>query len=129
VRERALHAQLITLVRYWGDEHLRERPSPPPSNDLFTRIYRFIVDRIRRVDTTEADLAAKMLTDLLARWRAIQPPIYGHFGQPPQETPLMYPAGSEPRAIWATRARATPSSMRNVDAGCDAKVIVQFPQH
>ena len=38
VRERALHAQIITLARYWGPESLRERPQPPPSGDLVDRL-------------------------------------------------------------------------------------------
>lgn len=69
-----------------------------------------------------------MLTELVTKWRTILPPKYGHFGLPPQETPLMYPSGTEPRMVWANRAKATPSSMRNVDSGCDARVIPQFPQ-
>jgi hypothetical protein len=128
VRERALHAQLITLARYWGDASVRARPSPPPSQDLIDRIHGVLMSRIGEVDPGERALSEAMFADLIQRWRTIQPPIYGHFGPAPQETPLMYPAGSEPRAIWATRSKATPSSMRNVDAGCDALVIQQFPQ-
>ena len=128
VRERALHAQLVTLARYWGDPALRDRPNPPPTDDLFGRIRDVLVDRIEHIDPAESELADQMLVQLLQRWRAVQPPIYGHFGPPPQETPLMYPAGSEPRAIWSSRSKPTPSSMRNVDSGCDAEVILQFPQ-
>lgn len=128
VRDRALHAQLITLARYWGDTALRDRPTPAPDDPLFKRIRDILVQRIQQVDSGEAASADAMLTELLERWRRIQPPIYGHFGMPPQETPLMYPSGTEPRAIWATRAKATPSSMRNVDSGCDAQVILQFEQ-
>ena len=128
VRERALHAQVVTLFRYWGDAALTDRPSPPPSDALFARVRDFLLERIAHVDSEETKLSDEMLKALLQRWRAIQPPIYGHFGPPPQETPLMYPAGSEPRVMWAGRSRATPSSMRNVDAACDADVIAQFPQ-
>ncbi len=128
VLERALHAQLVTLVRCWGDSGLRDRPSPPPTDALFGRIRDVLIDRIRRIDAGEERLADEMFGQLVQRWRAIQPPIYGHFGLPPQETPLMHPAGSEPRAIWANRSKSTPSSMRNVDAGCDADVILQYPQ-
>jgi len=128
VRERALHAQLVTLARYWGEPALRERPSPPPDAQLFARVRETLIGRIANVDPSEKELADRMLGDLFERWRLIQPSIYGNFGPPPQEVPLMYPAGTEPRAIWSTRSRPTPSSMRNVDAGCDAEVIVQFPR-
>jgi hypothetical protein len=128
VRERALHAQLVTLIRYWGDAALRDRPNPPPSAELIKKIRDVLIGRIEHVDAGETVLAEKMLEQLVRRWRTVQPPIYGHFGPAPQETPLMYPAGSEPRAIWANRSKPTPSSMRNVDAGCDAEVILQFPE-
>lgn len=128
VRERALHAQLVTLVRYWGGQSLCERPSPAPNDPLVNRIRDILIQRIQQVDVSESALADQMLSDLIARWRAVLPPIYGHFGPPPQETPLMFPSGTEPRALWARRSKATPSSMRNVDSGCAAEVIAQFPQ-
>ena len=128
VRERALHAQLVTLIRYWGDAALRDRPNPPPSTELIKKIRDVLIGRIEHVDAGEAVLAEKMFEQLVQRWRTVQPSIYGHFGPAPQETPLMYPAGSEPRAIWSNRSKPTPSSMRNVDAGCDAEVILQFPE-
>jgi hypothetical protein len=102
--------------------------NPPPNDLLFKRIRDILIQRIQQVDSGESAAADLMLTELIERWRRIQPPIYGHFGSPPQETPLMYPSGTEPRAIWANRSKATPSSMRNVDSGCDAEVISQFQQ-
>jgi hypothetical protein len=128
VRERALHAQLVTLLRYWGPEKLRMSPRPAPDDALVKRVRDVLVSRIEQVDAGEAKLANIMLADIVALWRAVLPPKYGQFGIPPMETPLMYPSGTEPRVVWATRAKSTPSSMRNVDAGCDAKVIPQFPQ-
>lgn len=126
VRERALHAQLVTLARYWGNTSLRGRPTPAPDDLLVSRLCKTLLDRICKVDPAESAGAAEMLDQFLSHWRRITPPLYGQFGPPPQETPLMYPSGTEPRAIWAGRAKATPSSMRNVDAGCDAAVISQF---
>jgi hypothetical protein len=128
VRERALHAQIVTLVRYWGGQALCDNPSPPPSDPLLDRIRDILIQRIKHVDSGESAYADQMFADIVARWSSVLPPIYGHFGPPPPETPLMFPSGTEPRALWANRAKATPSSMRNVDSGCDADVILQFPQ-
>jgi hypothetical protein len=128
VRERALHAQIITLARYWGSESLRERPQPPPSEDLLERLREAVFARIRAVDTEEASAAEAMFEEIVQRWARVQPAIYGHFGSPPEETPLMYPSGTQPRPLWGNRSKATPSSMRNVDAACDAEVIMQFLQ-
>lgn len=128
VRERALHAQIITLARYWGSEAVRDRPQPPPSGDLIARVREAVFARVRAVDEEEAAAAEEMFEEIVARWARVQPSIYGHFGSPPEETPLMFPSGSQPRPLWGDRSKATPSSMRNVDAGCDAEVLMQFPQ-
>lgn len=127
VCERALHAQLVTLARSWGGQSIRNAPSPPPDSALLERIRDILIKRIRMIDSSESPIAEGKLKEIIERWIRLQPPIYGRFGPPPQETPLMYPSGTEPRAIWTGRALATPSSMRNVDAGCDAEVIQQFP--
>lgn len=128
VRERALHSQLVTLLRYWGGPGLLQSPKPPLSEDVYQTVRRLIVERITRIDPGEAEAAGRMLDGFLERWQATEPPIYGHFGLVPIETPLLFPSGSEPRSSWAGRAKATPSSMRSVDASCDAFVISQFPQ-
>jgi Helicase conserved C-terminal domain len=128
VRDRALHAQFVTLARYWGNQDTRESPNPPPDNQLIYRIREILTERIREIDYDEGDQAEQMMDDFIRHWMRILPRIYGHFGPPPLDTPLMYPSGTEPRQIWAGRSKATPSSMRNVDAGCNAKVILQFPQ-
>ena len=128
VRERALHAQIITLARYWGTQLLRERPQPPPSSNIIERIHEAVLARILAVDDEEAVSAEEMFKEIVQRWARVQPSIYGHFGAPPEETPLMFPSGTQPRPLWGDRSTATPSSMRNVDAPCDAEVLMQFPQ-
>jgi hypothetical protein len=128
VRERALHAQLITLARYWGDKSMRDNPNPPPTNPLFQRIRSILIRRIEQVDVDESAAADLMLTELIERWRRIQPPLYGHAGpnQPKNQPPLMYPSGTDPLDAWDGRAKSTPTSMRNVDASCEASVIQHF---
>ena len=37
--------------------------------------------------------------------------------------PLMYTAGSQPNAAWGDRGMETPTSMRSVDASCEAEVL------
>lgn len=128
VRERALHAQVVTLSRFWGDDELQKRPQPPPTDALLAKIRDVILDRVAVVDAPEATSTEEMLEEIIADWRLVPPPKYGHFGPPPDETPLMYPSGSQKRVEWADRALPTPSSMRNVDAGCDAAIISNFPQ-
>ena len=75
VRERALHAQLVTLARYFGDQALRNSPSPPPGDPLLKRIRDILIQRIQDVDAGESTLADQMLTELIQRWRTVVPPI------------------------------------------------------
>ena len=37
--------------------------------------------------------------------------------------PLMYTAGSQPNAAWGEQGKETPTSMRSVDASCEAEVL------
>jgi len=128
VRERALHAQIVTLARFWGDDELQSRPQPPPSDALIKKITDILMRRVALVDAPEASSTEEMIEEIIADWRLVPPPKYGNFGPPPDETPLMYPSGSQKRVEWADRALATPNSMRNVDAGCGAAVIAEFPK-
>jgi hypothetical protein len=92
-----------------------------------TEIRDLILARVARADETEVESTEAMIREIVSSWRRLQPGIYGTVGMPPDETPLMYPNGSQPRLTWANRSRATPTSMRNVDAGCDASVISSYP--
>jgi len=123
VRERALHAQIITLSRYWGDEL---SPNPPPDAELVKRITNKILQRIKIADPEEVSGAEKMLKSYFEKWARILPDIYGTFGNAHEQTPLMYQSGVEPKKEWIARAKSTPTSMRNVDATCNAYVISQF---
>lgn len=127
VRERALHALVISLVRLWGDDSVRRAPDPPPTDKLIERIRGVILDRVRLVDGVELNAAARSFDDFVAEWRRVPPTRYGGFGQPREEVPLMFPAGSQELADWDGRAWPTPSSMRNVDATCNAQPISSYP--
>jgi helicase-like protein len=128
VRERALHAILATLVRYWGSPDNRRRPQPFPDDQLLDEIRQVIEDRVAGVEPEERELTLALLDERLDRWKRILPPRYGDFGPPQTDIPLMYPAGSEPLEAWENNSWATPSSMRDVDATCDARVIGQYPR-
>lgn len=128
VRERALHALLIALVRYWGRPDNRNRPQPFPDAGLIEKIRSVVEARVNNVDPDELDLTLKHFAELTGHWQRVLPPVYGGFGPPGRDIPLMYPAGSEPLADWTGRSWPTPSSMRNVDASCEAEVIGQYPE-
>lgn len=129
VRERALHALVVTLVRFWGDSAERQSPSNPvPRDGLLQRIRNAILERVEKVDPDELDLTRKELDNFIGDWKRSPQTIYGSFAPPTGDVPLMYPAGSQPLPEWLDRAIPTPSSMRNVDATCDAQMITAYPQ-
>ena len=129
VRERALHALVVTLARFWGTDAERLHPNPAPREALFDRIETVILDRVRRVDPDELDETRDMLEGIVADWRRVPPQRYGDFRPPDEEVPLMYPSGNQRLPAWLDRSIATPTSMRNVDASCDAQPIASYPTH
>jgi hypothetical protein len=126
VRERALHAQIITLARYWGSQTVRERPQPPPSDELFGEIRDVLIDRVKVVDPGELASTERNIRDVISDWKRIQPPRYGGFGYPRPEIPLMHPSGSQVLVEWQNQSLPTPTSMRNVDEECNAEPVTNF---
>lgn len=128
VRERALHAQLITLARYWscldefGQRHLVSDPTTPPDARLEAAIRDEITKRCSDIDLDELHGVRSRLDLLFKRWRDYTPRNYGGFALN-DESRLMYPMGAKPLDAWKDYALRTPSSMRGVDATCDASVL------
>ena len=125
VRERALHALVVTLCRFWGDADLRARPNHPPDVALVERIKETIREKVLAADEDEWPATAVQLDAIVRRWSEAPPPRYGDFGPPSEEMPLMYPAGGQRHPLWSNfwPPYATPSSMRNVDASCAARPL------
>lgn len=129
VRERALHALVVTLVRFWGNQAEREHPSDPlPRDELLQKVRDVILKRVEKVDSDELDRTREEIDDFIEDWKRSPHNRYGDFAPPREEVPLMYPAGNQPLPIWLDRAIPTPSSMRNVDATCNAQMIATYPQ-
>ncbi len=126
VLERALHALLVTLVRYYGAPTNRESPQPYPDEALLSRIERIIENRVRGVDPEALPRTLNLLVERMDEWARLLPPKYGGFGASSGDTPLMHPAGSTMPEDWEDIVWPTPTSMRNVDASCEARVIGNY---
>ena len=125
VRERALHALVVILCRFWGGRELRERPSQPPSQELARRIKECIRDRVMSVDPGEWRGTEAFIDEFIDRWSTTRPSRYGGFGPPAEELPLMYPAGGQQHPHWQNWPYATLGSMRNVDVECAARPLLR----
>lgn len=124
--DRALHGVLVALVRQLGDSAtVAEKPDPfplAPGSALRQRIEELIRERVMVIAPhAEAEVMDK-LTHRLNQWRTWKPGEYGRFGRPPEDAPLMHPAGSAERVEWGGRSWPVMSSLRNVDASCEADV-------
>jgi hypothetical protein len=67
-----------------------------------------------------------LLQKRLAQWKGWNPDTYGSFGKTPVDAPLMYPAGSAEPTQWGGRSWPTMSSLRNVDASCEADLTTEY---
>jgi hypothetical protein len=123
-RERALHAILVGLIRFYSKQN-RELPSPFPSKEILQKVKDIIYRRVSEIDEDETQKTMEMLERRLQQWQHNLPIIYGSFAQT-DNLPLMYPAGTNPSEQIKLRAWSTPTSMRNVDLTCDAIVINEY---
>ncbi len=129
VRDRALHALAVTLLRHFGDDQLRSLPHPwKPVENMVPWVKDVIMARVRAIDPKEEEESERQLESIFEDWRRNPPRRYGDFRQPSSDTPLMYPYGTQKLAAWGEPTYPTPSSMRNVDSTCDAHVLPRFPQ-
>ena len=120
VRERALHALLVILCRFWGDTSILESPTPPPSDELMEMVKDAIRDRVMVVDPDEWPRTEVQVDDIFRRWKIAPRSLYGDFRRPSPQLPMMKPAGRPPHPEWPEPPYDTPSSMRSVDADCGA---------
>ncbi|CAF3246795.1 unnamed protein product [Rotaria sp. Silwood2] len=122
-RERALHAVLVGLIRFYSLDQGCVTPKPFPAQDVIERVTQLICDRVNLIDEEEYEKTLELLEEKLDYWKNELPMIYGKpFGQI-TDTPLMYSAGTNPSEDIKARAWSTPTSMRNVDSTCEAYVI------
>ena len=100
-------------------------PKPFPDSSLIKKITDLIYERVQRIDNEELDKTINLIDERLNYWQNELPLEYGSFGIM-NNIPLIYPAGTNPSEEIKSRAWPTPTSMRNVDATCDAMVINNY---
>lgn len=123
VRERALHALIVILSRFWGGPSLRDRPNQPPNDQLVQRIKHTIRERVMSVDAAEWPKTEAHIDEIIRKWSVAPRSRYGDFRPPTEELPMMYPAGGQQHPLWPEEPYPTPSTMRNVDASCSARPL------
>ena len=120
VLDRALHAVMSGYVRQRGDEDQSDSPYPYPE-DLIDVIRDVIRRRILVVDKEELSNFEEIFDKRKEEWRRWQRTQWGTFGQVDPDALLRqagsYVAGHQKFLSWPT-----PTSVRNVDAECEAEI-------
>ena len=123
VRKRCLHAVVITLCRLW-DNKLRNDPTESPDIKIKKKVTDYIIDYVKKADPKhpeEIEKTIKEINTIFNRWKEIQPTKYGSMKLDQSlDGSLMYPSGTE-KKIEGDQFE-TPTSMRNVDRECSAKI-------
>ncbi len=127
VCERAIHALAVSIARFRFQE-LRNSPGRGLDGAQRSEIKQIVIDRVRRVDPDEVGRASLALDRFLDDWNRVRPQEYGSMDGTSTD-PLIWPAGKPLPPTLAHRqgfVRNTASSMRNVDAECEATLITVY---
>ena len=127
--DRALHGIIVATVRQLSPMAIAGSPRPFPLNagEAARRtVERMIESRARAVDPEEWPNVQAVFSRRLNEWRAWDPREYGGFGAPPENPPLLHPAGSMDLPTWYGHSWPTLSSLRNVDATCEAEITMYY---
>lgn len=129
VRERALHALIITLIRYWGGSDIREAPDAVIPQALKERIGRVLKERIELIDPGELDASLEQIDYIWEKWSRLNPSKYGHmWGGDSDQTVLMITSEHNQFEDLHRISFPTPTSMRNVDASCEAGIVPEYEE-
>jgi len=127
--ERALHGVIAALVRQKLPAVQASTPRPfplKPNSQIRLLIEEVFEKRVLTVDAQEKENVMRVFRKRLNEWLAWDPAEYGGFGAPQASPSLMYPAGSEEQHTWNGHSWPTLSSMRDVDATCEAEITKKY---
>ena len=127
VRERALHAIMVGMMRLESDSSFNSDPPKLPDDDLYEKVCNIIERRVEDIDSDELEATLAAMQSFIEDWEDWNPKRWEPKWNPDwsyaDPLPLMYSAGSHPNEAWGEQGIETPTSMRSVDASCQAKII------
>ena len=122
LRERALHAILIGLMRMKGSD-IYNRNQPILDRKLFSEALRVIEERVMKVEREEVELVLEYAEHIARLWSNWSPQVWADFIAQPS-LPLMFPLGSGRNIEWGeNRSFPTPTSLRSVDVTCEVREL------
>ena len=129
VRERALHAIMIGIMRLESNSAYNDARPRLPQQSVLECVEQIIKNRITTIDPDELKASEDRMEEVIEHWTNQNPdrwqPQYKDKSYT-DDTPLMYFAGSHRNAAWGECGLETPTSMRSVDASCEAEIINRY---
>jgi len=120
VLDRALHAVITSYVRQDGDRAAADSPYPVPV-PLIDRFRDLLRERVQVVDDDESGTLERVFEKRLSEWKRWKRTRWD--GQPSgADAPLLREAGEYAPGAIASLSWPTPTSLRNVDAECQAEI-------
>jgi hypothetical protein len=127
VRDRALHAVLVGILRLQKDNEYNQSKPFVPNEVTQESLRKIISERVKAIDPRELEDTLERINYIFDRWDFWRPELWcakytrdGSFDHP---VPLIYGAGQEPHTLWDGRGLETPNSMRNVDSSCEVSIL------
>lgn len=122
LRERALHAIIIALVRFFEDASKYNDPTIIPSDNEIEKLFSIIENRVTSIDESELDNTMKHMGEIIREWKKQTPQKYHDFSAG-EALPLMFPIGTKRHVSWGNYGMPTPTSLRNVDMSSEVDVL------
>jgi hypothetical protein len=113
-------------VRYSGTTENRKRPQPVPVERVFEEVKSVIRDRVKAVNPEESERVMRLLEEKIESWRRLNPEKYWDYSSPWENTLFCSPDRIPSDEEIKERMWFVPTSMRNVDLSCEAKVIGDY---
>ncbi|MBW4548610.1 MAG: hypothetical protein KME25_29890 [Symplocastrum torsivum CPER-KK1] len=121
VLDRALHAIMGAYVRQTGDGQIAKSPDPYP-DILIKQLREILIPRIEVIDPDEVENFQRVFDKRASEWQRWQRTRWKGTSQTVDDIPLLRVAGDYASPEWQRLSWATPTSMRNVDAECQAEI-------
>lgn len=130
VRERALHAIMIGIMRLENDSAYNDTRPAIPNQQMLDHVENILRNRIKNIDANELNAALDRMQWVIAHWEDYKPdcwaPKYNRDKSYANDVPLMYSAGSHKNGHWGKAGIETPTSMRSVDSSCEAELSSRY---
>jgi hypothetical protein len=118
--DRAVHAVIASYVRQLGDSDQAESPYPFPAT-LVAAVSNILEQRAASVDPDELATLRRIIQRRVDEWQRWQRTEWDR-GLNTENMPLLRPSGAYVTPEKSRVSWATPQSMRNVDAECQAEI-------